>query len=119
MFCCSTPFESESFPSIELQLQINRKILPLMFLTTLLLLSSMVLHIFFTRSDWLPFLVVAFHFLDGIWNNMVMHYTLYGHVAFLSKKKSHFDMNQNQISFGLRGGRRDKETHVSNRDFFR
>jgi len=86
IFRCSKQFTNGSFPSLELQVRINKKLLPLMFVTSVFLFSFFVIHQFFERNHWIVFSFSLCHAFDAIFNSMLMHYTLFGHVGFLEKK---------------------------------
>jgi len=87
IFRFSKQFTNDSFPSLQLQVQINRTILPWMFISSVLFFSFFITHQFFGRNAWIVFTFCICHFADGILNSCVMHYTLFGHVEFLEKEE--------------------------------
>lgn len=74
------------FPSLEHQTMINRRLIPIMFLSSLIILIAASVAKYFTRNSWLPFALQTMHLLDIFLNNVVMYYTLFGHVGFLQRE---------------------------------
>jgi len=70
----SNPF----FLDFEHQLQINKKIVPIMFISTILLsMYALIYTSTLERDDTSPYIVVMCQLVDNFINNIVMYYTLF------------------------------------------
>jgi len=68
---------NDSFPHLELQIRINRRLVPILFI------SSVVFYIgTFIINKWKTFFSLMAHVLDHTLNNMLMFYTLFGYVSY-------------------------------------
>jgi len=86
IFRCSKQFTSESFQNLQHQIRINKKILPLIFLSSTIFFSVFIVHQIFSRNEWILFTFTMMHFVDSLLNNMLMHYTIFGHVEFFKQE---------------------------------
>jgi len=86
IFWCFQKLPDDAFPSLEHQLMINRRMIPIMFMSSLLILVAMSLAKDVTRKDWLLFAFQSSNLLDIFLNNVVMYYTLFGHVGFIERE---------------------------------
>jgi len=86
IFWCYQKLPDDAFPSLEHQLMINRRLIPIMFMSSLLILVAMSVAKNITRTDWLIFALQSSNLLDIFLNNVVMYYTLFGHVGFIERE---------------------------------
>lgn len=80
----------ERVHELEHQLNINRRVVPLMAISSAIFLSIPIWgiqYVITNWSEWNYFVASMFHFIDNIFNNMIMHYTLFGHADFLRKEQ--------------------------------
>jgi len=69
---------SESFTHLEHQIWVNKRIVPLHFLSTLMFIFGCSMTPMVRRTKWNFFLFQLYNMIDGIGNNIVLHYTLFG-----------------------------------------
>jgi len=69
---------SESFTHLEHQIWVNKRIVPIHFLSTLLYIIGCSMTPMLRRTNWNWFIFQLYNVVDGIGNNIVMHYTLFG-----------------------------------------
>jgi len=102
VFCRYANSIHETFRELEHQLKINCRVVPLMAISSAVFLSlpAWGSDIINNWSDWNYFATALFHFVDGIFNNMIMHYTLFGHAAFLQKEQL-IQQRINDINFDV------------------
>lgn len=77
----------ESFPSLDHQIQLNRKWVPLLFASSFVVMATTILAETrsIIRSDLMVYFGFMLHILDQTLNNMLMFHTIFGHVTFLQQ----------------------------------
>lgn len=77
----------DSFPSLDHQIQLNRKWIPLLFATSFAVMATTIIAETrsIVRSDLMVYFGFMLHVLDQTFNNMLMFHTIFGHVPFLEE----------------------------------
>jgi len=75
---------SDDFPSLELELQVNKNFVPMMFISTVIAYLTLFVLIGLTQeSQVLAIIAWIVYFADAIFNNFIMHHTLLSHSKFV------------------------------------
>lgn len=80
IFWCNAETMSESFPSLELELRVSKNFVPMMFISTVIAyLTFFVLFGPAERRELAFIFAWTVYGVDAIFNNMIMHHTLFSH----------------------------------------
>jgi len=76
---------NESFPSLDHQMKLNRRWIPLVFLTSFVFMAFTIIAETRTSSDTMVYIGFMAHVLDQNFNSILMFHTIFGHVKFLEE----------------------------------